>query len=157
MVNNYGPSHFPCANRLECKYTSVCVTAHQDCAGWWPCVMHVCCTELFGIFVLIVEWTAPRELLFPGMECLCVCSWQILNSVVRYFYPAAGSVSKLHVNCRNGLYPRTSIHRFNVSDDCVSWDVTVPEYTPVHYTANVVAKRPFWADADFEYATHVLC
>jgi len=40
-----------------------------------------------------------------------------------------------------------------VPDDRVSWDVAFPEYSPVCYTADVVASRPppLWADPDFEY------
>jgi len=32
----------------------------------------------------------------------------------------------------------------------------MPEYTPVHYTADVVTSRPVWADPDFEYGSYVL-
>lgn len=78
---------------------------------------------------------------------------QLLNSALRYFYPAAGSMAKLHVKCCNGLYPLSTIQRFMVPDDRVSWDVAFPEYSPVCYTADVVASRPppLWADPDFEY------
>ena len=82
---------------------------------------------------------------------------KVLNSVMRYFHPVAGSISKLHVKCRNGLYPRSSIQRFTVPDDRVSWDTAFPEYSPVHYTADVVASRPAWADPDFEYVSQFLC
>ena len=87
---------------------------------------------------------------------ICCCLLKILNSVVRYFYPAAGFVSKFHVKCRNGLYPRSSIQRFTVPDDQVYWDIAMPEYAPVHYTADVVASQPIWADRDFEYVFYVL-
>jgi len=76
--------------------------------------------------------------------------------MLRYFFPAAGSVSKLHTKCRNALYPGSSIQRFLIPDDRVSWDAAFPDYSPLHYTADVVASKPAWADADFEYVSFVL-
>lgn len=95
------------------------------------------------------------------MRCLhckyvVLCLLKVLHSMLRYFFPAVGSVTKLHTKCRNGLYPRSSTQRFFVPDDRVSWDVAFPEYTPVHYTADVVSSRPVWADSDFEYVSYVL-
>jgi ADP-ribose pyrophosphatase len=55
-----------------------------------------------------------------------------------------------HIKCRNSLYPRTSIQRFPVPDEKVSWSVAFPEYAPVKYTADSVLKQPSWADTDFE-------
>ena len=46
-----------------------------------------------------------------------------------------------------------------VLDDRVSWDAPFSDYSPVHYTAGVVASRPRppWADPDFEYVSSMLC
>ena len=115
---------------------------------WLPASRSVIFDPGLGIIdILTFEIKQDRT---PWFVRVCFCWLKVLNSAVRCFFPAAGSVSKLHMKCRNGLYPLTSIQRFTVPDDRVSWDVAFPEYSPVRYTADVVANRPVWADPDFE-------
>lgn len=54
----------------------------------------------------------------------------------------------LHIKCRNKLYSRdkSSILRFPVPDDKVSWEEPFLEYQPTSYTADVVSRCPVWAD-----------
>nr|CAH8845392.1 unnamed protein product [Trichobilharzia regenti] len=60
-------------------------------------------------------------------------------------------LNKLHVKCRNSVYPRTSdIQRFPVPDDKVDWNVSWPEYQPVAYTTPGISKKP-WADPDIQH------
>lgn len=54
----------------------------------------------------------------------------------------------VHKNCRS-LYPGTSLKRFNVPDDYVSWDKEWKDYNPVEYTSTIVLSQPIWADLDF--------
>lgn len=55
----------------------------------------------------------------------------------------------MHVNCRNGYYPKTNntVQRQHVPDDSVCWDKDWPEYSPPVYTAKHIGGQP-WADSD---------
>lgn len=52
-----------------------------------------------------------------------------------------------HIKCRSGAYPRSSIQRYPVPDDKISWTVDYPEYNPPHYTAVSIHGQP-WADPE---------
>lgn len=52
-----------------------------------------------------------------------------------------------HFKCRGGVYPRSTIARFPVPDDKVSWSTEFKEYKPVNYTSSVINGKP-WADPD---------
>ncbi|XP_068633753.1 ADP-ribose pyrophosphatase, mitochondrial [Battus philenor] len=52
-----------------------------------------------------------------------------------------------HVKARCGIYPRSTIQRFPVPDEKVSWAVEYKEYNPVNYTSTSVHGKP-WADPD---------
>ena len=53
-----------------------------------------------------------------------------------------------HTKARNPDYPGTTVKRFLVSDEYVSWDVEYPGYKPVDYTDPKVLSKPVWADVD---------
>lgn len=53
----------------------------------------------------------------------------------------------LHQKCINGVYPSSSVTRFNVPVDKIPWNVTFSEYEPVEYTSPVVNGK-VWADPD---------
>ncbi|KAK3579277.1 hypothetical protein CHS0354_033355 [Potamilus streckersoni] len=53
---------------------------------------------------------------------------------------------KVHTRSRSSPYPETDLHRFNVPDDKVPWDVDFPEYNPPTYTSPVVLAKSDWAD-----------
>ncbi|CAG5045984.1 unnamed protein product [Parnassius apollo] len=52
-----------------------------------------------------------------------------------------------HVKARYGIYPRSTIQRFSVPDDKVSWNVEYKEYNPPNYTSASIYGKP-WADPD---------
>lgn len=60
-----------------------------------------------------------------------------------------GISSMIHRKCRNSIYPSSSVQRFTVPDDKVSWNVDFPDYSPVKYTSKVLQGKP-WADPDLE-------
>ncbi|CAL8275085.1 unnamed protein product [Lota lota] len=53
-----------------------------------------------------------------------------------------------HLKSRCQPYPGSQIKRFPVPDDKVDWGQVWAQYSPVHHTDAVVAKRPTWADPD---------
>nr|XP_047136370.1 transient receptor potential cation channel subfamily M member-like 2 [Hydra vulgaris] len=57
-------------------------------------------------------------------------------------------ITNIHTKSRLSPYPGSTIHRFKVPDDLVSWKTAFPEYSPVLYTSPVVLKQPYWADID---------
>ncbi|CAK1580336.1 unnamed protein product [Parnassius mnemosyne] len=52
-----------------------------------------------------------------------------------------------HMKARCGIYPRSTIQRFSVPDDKVSWNVEYKEYNPPNYTSASIYGKP-WADPD---------
>lgn len=52
-----------------------------------------------------------------------------------------------HFKCRGGTYPRSSIERFPVPDDKVSWLVEYNEYKPASHTSPAIHGKP-WADPE---------
>ncbi|XP_034171459.1 ADP-ribose pyrophosphatase, mitochondrial [Osmia lignaria lignaria] len=56
-------------------------------------------------------------------------------------------VEMIHNKCRQGFYRSTTIKRFEVPENKVSWSVEYPEYKPVEYTAPSVKGKP-WADPE---------
>lgn len=50
-----------------------------------------------------------------------------------------------HVTCRNNIYPKSSVDRFNVPDEFVYWTVAFLGYLPPTYTAPHI-KNQIWAD-----------
>ncbi|XP_076677024.1 ADP-ribose pyrophosphatase, mitochondrial [Andrena cerasifolii] len=53
----------------------------------------------------------------------------------------------MHQKCRQGLYPSSSVQRFEVPENKVSWDIEYSEYKPVKYTAPDLKGKP-WADPE---------
>ncbi|KAJ2949154.1 hypothetical protein O0L34_g6095 [Tuta absoluta] len=51
----------------------------------------------------------------------------------------------MHFKCRNGLYPRSEVKRFPVSDKQVMWSYPYPHYNPPNYTSPGIIGKP-WAD-----------
>ncbi|KAG8544648.1 hypothetical protein GDO81_022125 [Engystomops pustulosus] len=51
-----------------------------------------------------------------------------------------------HVKALTSPYPGSSVQRWPVPQDKVSWSVDWPEYQPVEYTAPSVLAQPPWAD-----------
>lgn len=54
----------------------------------------------------------------------------------------------IHHKARATPYPQSTVKRFQVPDDNVPWEVDLPDYSPVNYTAPIVLKKPPWADYD---------
>ncbi|XP_064607537.1 transient receptor potential cation channel subfamily M member-like 2 isoform X2 [Liolophura sinensis] len=54
--------------------------------------------------------------------------------------------SLVHTKSRSSPYPGTEIHRFEVPEEKVPWQVEFPEYKPPFYTAQTVLQTPPWAD-----------
>ncbi|XP_063363842.1 ADP-ribose pyrophosphatase, mitochondrial [Cydia amplana] len=52
-----------------------------------------------------------------------------------------------HFKCRLDVYPRSSVERFPVPDDKVSWAVDYKEYRPRNHTAQSIHGKP-WADPE---------
>lgn len=55
--------------------------------------------------------------------------------------------------CRNSVYPRTKLNRFNVPDLFLKWETDFPDYTPISYTSDSIKGQP-WADP--EYVRHCI-
>lgn len=53
----------------------------------------------------------------------------------------------MHHKCRQGVYPSSSVQRFEVPENKVSWDTEYSEYEPVKYTAPDLKGKP-WADPE---------
>ncbi|KAI5637233.1 NUDIX domain-containing protein [Phthorimaea operculella] len=51
----------------------------------------------------------------------------------------------MHFKCRGGLYPRSEVKRFPVSDSQVQWSYPYPDYNPPNYTSPGIIGKP-WAD-----------
>lgn len=51
----------------------------------------------------------------------------------------------LHQTCRNTIYPRSNVKRFNVPDHLVDWTEAYAEYVPVFYESSSISGAP-WAD-----------
>lgn len=49
--------------------------------------------------------------------------------------------------CRNSVYPRTKLNRFNVPDLFLKWETDFPDYTPISYTSDSIKGQP-WADPE---------
>jgi len=59
----------------------------------------------------------------------------------------SSSSSCLNLKCRSGVYPQSkTVVRFAVPDSAVPWEVELPDYAPVEYTAPAVSQGPVWAD-----------
>lgn len=52
-----------------------------------------------------------------------------------------------HIKCRGGTYPRSSIERFPVPDDKVSWSTDYMDYKPANFTSPGIHGKP-WADPE---------
>ncbi|XP_028168488.1 ADP-ribose pyrophosphatase, mitochondrial isoform X1 [Ostrinia furnacalis] len=52
-----------------------------------------------------------------------------------------------HINSRSRIYPRSSVERFSVPDDKVSWSTEFEAYRPVNYTSPDIHGKP-WADPE---------
>lgn len=52
-----------------------------------------------------------------------------------------------HFKCRGGTYPRSSVERFPVQDDKVSWSNEFKDYKPAKYTSPAIHGKP-WADPE---------
>ncbi|KAL3836664.1 hypothetical protein ACJMK2_022086 [Sinanodonta woodiana] len=53
---------------------------------------------------------------------------------------------KVHSRSRTSPYPGTDLHRFEVPNEKVPWDVAFPGYDPPSYVSPEVLKNPDWAD-----------
>lgn len=68
--------------------------------------------------------------------------------VVEIFAISARLFSKMvHVKCRNGVYPFSSVQRFLVPDNKVSWNVDYSAYDPPNYSSERIRNQP-WADKE---------
>ncbi|XP_046418873.1 ADP-ribose pyrophosphatase, mitochondrial [Neodiprion fabricii] len=56
-------------------------------------------------------------------------------------------IKMIHQNCRQGVYPRSSVNRFEVPEDKVPWFKEFPDYNPASYSAPTIQGQP-WADPD---------
>ncbi|XP_066498746.1 ADP-ribose pyrophosphatase, mitochondrial isoform X2 [Hoplias malabaricus] len=61
---------------------------------------------------------------------------------------ALSSSLAMHIKARCTVYPGSTIQRFPVPDEKVSWTIQWSEYIPVNYTAPAVLKNPIWADPE---------
>lgn len=50
--------------------------------------------------------------------------------------------------CRNSVYPRSEVNRFNVPDKFLKWETDFPGYTPKAYTSESIKGQP-WADPEY--------
>lgn len=50
-----------------------------------------------------------------------------------------------HICCRNSVYPTSSLKRFPVPDELISWYQAFPEYTPSYYDSEILCGKE-WAD-----------
>lgn len=57
----------------------------------------------------------------------------------------------IHFKCRSRLYPRSSVERFPVPDDKVSWSTEFKEYKPPTYTSPSIQGQ-VWADPEIDEA-----
>lgn len=62
----------------------------------------------------------------------------------------AKNLIKMHIKCRNSVYPLSKIQRFNVPDDLVSFKTEYPSYSPIFYESNVLSGKP-WADLNYNH------
>lgn len=53
----------------------------------------------------------------------------------------------LHQTCRNTVYPRSSVKRFNVPDHLINWTETYADYLPVFYESPHISGAS-WADPE---------
>ncbi|CAG0889741.1 unnamed protein product [Darwinula stevensoni] len=53
------------------------------------------------------------------------------------------TMPSIHTKCRNSSYPRSSVQRFPVPDEKVSWCASWPDYKPVSYTSPDILDKPF--------------
>lgn len=51
----------------------------------------------------------------------------------------------IHQTCRNAIYPRSNVKRFNVPDHLVRWSEHYADYLPVFYESPNIL-RAVWAD-----------
>lgn len=56
---------------------------------------------------------------------------------------------KMHIKCRNVIYPKSSVRRFQVPDHMVEWNVPWPEYKPPTYTSKSATGQS-WSDPDID-------
>lgn len=55
------------------------------------------------------------------------------------------SITFIHQNCRNSVYPRANIHRFPVPDHLVKWSEQFTDYKPVFYESSSLIGAS-WSD-----------
>lgn len=53
----------------------------------------------------------------------------------------------IHQTCRNAIYPRSNVKRFNVPKHLVNWNETYAEYLPTFYESPHIHGAS-WADPD---------
>lgn len=51
----------------------------------------------------------------------------------------------VHLNCRNAIYPKSKIERFQVPESLVFWSEKYPDYKPPFYESSTLKGKP-WAD-----------
>lgn len=56
----------------------------------------------------------------------------------------------LHRKACSLIYPSSEQKRFVVPDEKIPWNIHFPEYNPPNFTAEVVKKKPVWADPDIQ-------
>ncbi|KAL0883087.1 hypothetical protein ABMA27_016553 [Loxostege sticticalis] len=78
------------------------------------------------------------------MKLKAALSILLLNFLMPKFNLAMIST---HIKCRGGTYPRSSIERFPVPDDKVSWSTDYMDYKPANFTSPGIHGKP-WADPE---------
>ncbi|XP_075993162.1 ADP-ribose pyrophosphatase, mitochondrial [Genypterus blacodes] len=109
----------------------------------------------FAVTLLALPCTACT----PGVRATISCSSNHPLRTSRYFTTSTCDLSVTsartmtssatpHIKSRCSQYPQSTIKRFPVPDDKVSWLQVWPQYNPVSHTDPAVTKKPTWADPD---------
>ena len=54
----------------------------------------------------------------------------------------------VHSKARLSPYPGSIVHRYDLTDNEIPWDISLPHYKPPSYTSQHVLSGPYWADVD---------
>ncbi|CAF4103900.1 unnamed protein product [Rotaria magnacalcarata] len=107
--------------------------------------------------------TSEEKFLFDQEEILSAYQHIIANSCGKSGHRQQNSLLPIHRFCREGIYPKTSIQRQQITGDQVPWTINLPNYNPPHYTNSslpnstneidpeVISSRFMWNTFDTNY------
>lgn len=112
------------------------------------------------------QFCSVRQLFVVPVTLLCIfCRSKFINTIFMNYktflliisgslmIKTACTMLTSHFKCRGGTYPRSSIQRFLVPDDKVSWSVSYEDYKPPSFTSPSLKGKPY---ADLE-TSKIMC